>query len=100
MAIVQTISTLGQFRNAFEQAGRRNQFSRDALGLLFDYFDSVDDNVELDVVAICCEFAESTADEVRDSYDVLADTSVDDFLSDNTTLIGQTDAGAFVYVQF
>jgi hypothetical protein len=99
MALVQTISTVGQFSNAFEQAGRRNQFSRDALELLFNYFDDMGDNVELDVVAICCEFEESDADYLREQYDIPEGDSVEEFLNDNTTLIGETKDG-FVYAAF
>lgn len=98
--IIQTISTLGQFRDQFVNAGRKDQFSYDALGLLFEYFDSADEQIDMDVIGICCDFCEMDADEVRDSYSVDADTDVESFLEHNTLLIGKTDAGAYVFAQF
>lgn len=50
------------FHDAFRQAGRENNFSYEGLNALFDYFeeyeDSTGEEIELDVVAICCEFTE------------------------------------------
>ena len=56
----QTI-TPSAFRDAFRAAGRADQFSYHALGMLFDYFDDVDPDHELDVIAICCAFSEDLA---------------------------------------
>ncbi|CAB4164516.1 hypothetical protein UFOVP830_45 [uncultured Caudovirales phage] len=98
--IIQTISTASQFRDQFVRMGRKDQFSYQALGLLFDYFDECGDNVELDVIGICCEFTEMDAGEVRYSYRLDADTDVEQYLNDNTLLIGKTDAGAYVFAQF
>lgn len=98
--LIQTISTLGQFRDQFVNAGRKDQFSYDALGLLFNYFDDIDEPVELDVVGICCEYSELTADEIRADYRLDDDADVEAYLNDNTCVIGQTDAGAYVFAQF
>ena len=38
-----TISTASQFRDEFVRYGRKDQFSYDALGLLFEYFDNADE---------------------------------------------------------
>lgn len=50
------------FREAFREAGRADQFSYEALGLLFDYFEEFEEGtgqeMELDVIAICCEWSE------------------------------------------
>jgi len=98
--IIQTISTASQFRDAFHAANRADNFSYEALGLMFDYFDDCGDNVELDVIGICCEFTEMDADEVRDQYRLDADIDVEKYLNDNTCLIGKTDVGAYVFLQF
>ena len=98
--IIQTISTASQFRDAFHAANRANNFSYEALGLMFDYFDDCGDNVELDVIGICCEFTEMNADEVRDDYRLDADTDVEQYLNDNTLLIGKTAEGFYVFAQF
>ena len=50
------------FIEAFK-AIRPENFSYDALGAMFDYFDDFgsDVDVELDVIAICCDFSEYTS---------------------------------------
>ena len=102
------------FTAAFHRADRGNQFSYDALRVLFDYIEEIENDtgeeIELDVIALCCEYAESTADEVIESYgleDEAADMDdeekaelVRDYLQDETALCGETDSGAFVYLQF
>lgn len=81
-----------QFRDEFKRAGRGNQFSYEALGLLFDYFEE-DEDMELDVIGLCCEFVEMSEDEVRGSYHVSSERDIADFLQENTIYIGETDVG-------
>ena len=100
----QTI-TPSAFRDAFRAAGRADQFSYHALGMLFDYFDDVDPDHELDVIAICCAFSEDMPAYIADQYDVDVDGLDDDdvldavleYLGEKTQVIGVTDAGAVVY---
>ena len=53
---------LSDFHRAFEAKGRITQFSVDGLDALFHYIDELacdmDEVMELDVIAICCEFTE------------------------------------------
>lgn len=100
----QTIDTSSQFRDAFHRAGRGDQFSYEALGLLFDYLEQMDSEMELDVVAICCEYAESTPEQVIDAYGIEYDenepTDYDAaiaYLEANTSIVGTTSTGAIVY---
>ena len=100
----QTINVHG-FREAFKSMGRADQFSYEALGMLFDYFDDVDPDHELDVIAICCAFSEDMPAYIADQYDVDVDGLDDDdvldavleYLGEKTQVIGVTDAGAVVY---
>lgn len=100
----QTINK-AQFRDAFRAAERGDQFSYDALGMLFDYFDDVDPNHELDVIAICCAFAEDSPEYIADQRDVdirgmdeeQALDAVLEYLGNVSQVIGVTDAGAVVY---
>ena len=50
------------FQRAFEAAGRADQFSYDGLLALFEFLDEIDEecgtDTELDVIALCCDFAE------------------------------------------
>jgi hypothetical protein len=101
----QTISNASQFRDAFRAAGRQDQFSYEALGLLFDYLEDVHPDYELDVIALCCEYACETWKSVASDYDIDVDGVIDDdegkeivrdWLNEHTSIIGETDAG-FVY---
>jgi hypothetical protein len=51
-----------QFSDAFHTMGRENNFSYDGRNALYDYFTELEEDcgtsVELDVIAICCEFSE------------------------------------------
>jgi hypothetical protein len=108
MAIIQTIDNAAQFRDAFHRADRANQFSYEALGMVFDYLSDCGSDVELDVVAICCEFAEDTPESIAESFDIdveglsegKAKQAVMNYLCDNTSVVGETASGAFVYQQF
>ena len=50
------------FSDAFRKAGRNEQFTYEGQRAIFDYLeeyeDSTGEEVELDVVAICCEYME------------------------------------------
>ena len=51
-----------QFEQAFRDAGRGDNFSYAGLQALFEYLQSYEDDggeeIELDVIALCCEFTE------------------------------------------
>jgi len=50
------------FRDAFIKAGRGNQFTYSGLRAIFDYIEDYendcDTQIELDVIALCCEYTE------------------------------------------
>lgn len=108
----QSIS-LYDFREAFRTAGRENQFSSKGLNVLFDciesYEDSIGEEIELDVIAFCCEYSEDTPRDIADYYGIdISDcddetdvkTVVMKYLEDNTLVCGETDDGSIVYQQF
>lgn len=114
MAIVQTL-TKSSFIDAFKQSSRKDQFSYEALGAIFDYLeeysDSTGEPVELDIVAICCEWAEAHWSDIAREYSIDLNDHTDDtddderiqtvyeFISDNTTVLDLGE-GSFVFVQF
>ena len=108
MAIIQTIDNASQFRDQFHRAGRGDQFSHEALGLLFDYLNDCGSDVEMDVVGICCEFSEDMPEAIADNYGIdtegLDEGEIKDavmsYLEADTSVVGETSSGAFVYVQF
>lgn len=94
--------TLHAFRDAFDRMGRGSQFTFDGLEVIFDYLASFDDDVELDVIAICCDFAEDTLDDLRQSLDMHEDADVNQLaceLTSHTVVIGTT-ADTIVYVAY
>lgn len=104
--------TFSQFVDAFRDMGRYDQFGYKALRVLFDYFEQYeqdcDTTVELDVIAICCEYAVATWEDIADDYRIDLDGCDDDdekeqavinYLNDNTTVCG-TCVDGIVYAQF
>lgn len=102
--------TLSDFRDAFRAAGRKDQFSYDGLRVIFDYMEDLEDSIgepiELDVVAICCDYAEMTPEEIIEAYSIPYDAAEDDlwetvrcFLEDRTSIVGETN-DTFVFAQF
>jgi hypothetical protein len=111
MTIVQTLDKYS-FVEAFSQSSRKDHFSYEALEAIFDYLkdysDSTGEPVELDIVALCCDWAEMTWKEIAVSYDIDLSSCDDDderigeiesFLCDNTQWCALSE-GSFVFVQF
>jgi hypothetical protein len=95
------------FERAFADADRKDNFSYEGLNLLFDYLEELDPDMELDVIALCCDYCEDTMEDIIHSYSIdVEDMDEDDtveavrsFLNENTTLVGETVNG-FVYAAF
>ena len=95
--------TKHSFQDAFHKMGRKDQFSYKGLDALFDYFEMLeedtDQQIELDVIAICCEYSEyenlkDFQDNYGDEYESLED------IENNTTLIKIEDTEGFIVQQF
>ena len=108
--MIQTIN-LYDFRDAFKRYGRGEQFSYEGLELIFDYIEeyegSTGEQVELDVVALCCEWCEQSPEDIAVAYNIEFCVSPEntlqnvlEYLNDETQVAGVTDAGTVVYVQF
>lgn len=105
-----------EFHNYFMRSDTyKNQFSRDALNILYDYFDeyeeSTGESIEFDLIAICCEYAESDIQELIIDYGYMMDSEAEktpeyirEFLSDHCQICGEyeNESGhtVFVYSQF
>ena len=114
---MKTTVSLYDFERAFADYNRKDQFTYEGLRLLFEYFEEYEENtgedVELDVIAICCEYnEESTADIARnysidlahldaedEDYEEQCTEAVREYLEHNTTIVGETSTG-FVYACF
>ena len=99
------------FEQAFVAHGRKDQFTYDGLNLLFDYLEDYEEQtgeeIELDVVSLCCDYYEDTAEAIAANYGLPIEEKNDgeildmvlNYLHDNTMVMGQTDS-TIVYVCF
>ena len=74
------IITKSMFRDAFKM--RPDNFSYDGLGVLFDYLEEISEDLELDVIAICCDFQEDDLEVIMDQYSMSLEE-----LKENTTVL-------------
>jgi len=88
------------FIQAFENHDRVDNFTYAGLEALFDYLEDLEqdlgDDIEMDVVALCCEFSHySSIQEAMKEYDI----DSEDALMDNTIVI-KLDDGAVIIQSF
>jgi len=91
----QTIDNAGQMQDVFIAYGRGKSFSWGGFRVLFDWFEELDPDYELDPVAIDCDFVESDITTILKEYD-LADI---DELRDRTTVL-EVDNETVIYQVF
>ena len=107
--------TFGVFQQGFE-ALRPGNFSYEGLTLLFDYLEQYEqdtgEEMELDVIALCCEWAEMEYEEIAFAYDLnlkIEDyeemdecekqKAVEQWLQDWTMVAGATSDGSLIFCQ-
>ena len=71
------------FIEAFRTMGRYDQFGYKALEILFSYLEELEsdtgEEIELDVIALCCDYSVDTWQDIAEQYDVdLSDCEDDD----------------------
>jgi hypothetical protein len=59
--------TKDMFRFQMNQI-RPNNFSYEGQGVLFDYLDDIDTELEFDPIAICCDFSQCSLEEFLDAF--------------------------------
>lgn len=100
-----------EFQDAFMRL-RPNTFSLEGLGQLWDYLEQYENDcgieIELDVIAICCDFSESGWQTIAEDYDMdLSECATDEekmeevkkCLEENGAFVGEVEDG-FVYRNF
>ena len=105
--MIQTI-TKSEFSTAFHKAGRGNNFTYEGLIALYDYLedyeDSTGEHIELDVIALCCEYIEyENLKEFENDYGKEFSNIDKRFkysIEDNTTLIPIEGTDGFIIQQF
>ena len=110
---MKTTVDFSDFREAFRRADRDSSYTREGLMMLFEYFEQIEadigEEIELDVIAICCDYDETHWEDVASNYSIDLEgiededdkiEAVREYLSDNTTLVGEPLPGVFLYVVF
>lgn len=95
------------FMDAFHAHGRYEQFGYAALSSPFDYLEELEEGIgeeiELDVIALCCDYSVNTLQEIATSYSIEAGEGEDlrelvlDYLNENTSVVDDDCDGRILY---
>jgi len=96
---------LHEFRDAFRIYDRTENFSYEGLELIYNWIEEVEEStgeqIQLDVIAFCCDFVEADLEEINQNFDKSFE-SLDDawsWLLYETEVLGKTD-NSIVYQAF
>lgn len=100
-----------KFCDYFRSADRNDNFSYKGKRVLFDYLEQYEDEtgekIELDIIALCCDYQEMTFPEVAENYSIdLSDCTdeddiertVMDYLNNQTMVCGTVPGGVVFQV--
>ena len=111
LTTMKTTVTKYDFERAFITAGRKDQFSYEGRAALFDYLEQLEQDtgqeLELDVVALCCDYYEDTPEAIAANYRIDVEgldedeqiDAVREYLMDQGAYCGEFPGG-FVYSAF
>lgn len=104
------------FEQAFRNADRFDNFGYEGLKVLFEYLEEIEeslgDEIEIDVIALCCEYSRDDCMDIADIYGIDLDDCLDDdervdtiraYLEDHTSVVGEIEEDgdtSFVYAAF
>lgn len=100
MSYLYTRVDFAGFRDAFARLGRGDHFSSGALSALFEHFEiSSEISIELDPIAICCDWVEyGSATDAAEAQGLDASDASDAMrrLRDHTTVVVASSGGVLV----
>lgn len=101
------------FCDAFHACKRYDQFGYNALQILFEYLeeyeDSTGEELELDVIALCCDYNVDSIADIASNYDIdLSECEDDDskrdavmeYLQDHTSVCGDYEGADGRYIVY
>ena len=108
----QTIN-FSAFCDAFHAYKRYDQFGYTALQILFDYLEDMEqdtgEEIELDVIALCCDYSVDSVADIAENYDIdISDCEdaeerlsiVMDYLQDHTSVCGEYEGDDDHYIVY
>lgn len=107
---MKTTVSYNDFRDAFRNYDRLDNFPDSGLRVLFDWLEEyeldIGKELELDVIGFCCNFAQSTFEEVARDYQIEIDPDLDlseqviEYLQDNTMVVGTIGENQVIFQIF
>lgn len=110
---MKTSVNFSQFCDAFRDMGRDDNFSYEGKRALFDYLEQYEyecgTELELDVIALCCEYSEESMEDIIENYRIDVSEAEDDeekadiveeYLNDNTMVVARLADDSFIYACF
>lgn len=110
---MKTTVNFSQFCDTFRSMDRNNQFTYEGKRVLFDFLESIEEDtgkeLELDVIALCCEYAEEHWEDIASNYSIDLSQCEDDeekeeavveYLRYRTAYVGASESGLHVYASF
>jgi hypothetical protein len=100
------------FVDAFHAFDRYDQFGYEALKVIFEYLEEYEDStgaeIELDVIAICCDYDSQHYTDIASTYSIDIDgldedeakEAVIEYIQDNSAYLGEATDGVLVYQCF
>jgi hypothetical protein len=100
------------FIDAFKRYDRYDSYGYEALKVIFDYLEDLEDSmgqeIELDVIAICCDYDAEHYTAIASSYSIdlegmdedEAKNAVIEYIQDNSSYLGEAADGELVYQTF
>lgn len=105
-----------QFIAMFLQSQYKDNFTHDGLAMIYEYLECIDENYELDITAIACEYTESSVESIASDYNIVSSdidvldltddavlaeitNSVLEYLNNHSSLVGYND-DIIVYANF
>jgi len=95
--LVKKITTADELRREFRNYNRDQYEYETYRGLIEYYEEAVEEDVELDVIAICCDLSEESYEDVVRNYNIEIKSgenmteAVIEYLNYNTCIIAQTE---------
>lgn len=108
---MKTTVNFSDFVDAFIAYGREGNFSNEGERVLFDYLEQLEEDtgeeMDLDVIALCCDYYEATWEEIAEDYGIDVEgldetdtqSEVMNYLEMNTVIVGEVPGGC-VYLAF